>query len=65
MVISFVGVNGHAGLGVGLVVCGSLAAAVGVSFDDEFVGGGGESVDGGLGQQWVGHHGQPLTGLAV
>jgi hypothetical protein len=29
------------------------------------VGGGDEPVDGGLGEQWVGHHGQPFVGLAV
>ena len=42
--------------------CGrALAAAVGVAFDDEFVAGGGEPVDGGLGQQRVGHQTQPFT----
>src|SRR5262249_53501984 len=63
MVVSWVGVNGHAGVGVG--VLGFLASAVGVAFDDEFVGGGDESVDGGLGEEGVGHHGQPLGGFAV
>lgn len=38
----------------------SLAAAVGLSFDDEFVAGGHEPVDGGLGEQRVAHDGDPL-----
>ena len=46
--------------------CGrALAAAVGVAFDDELVAGGGEPVDGGLGQERVGHEGQPFAGVAV
>jgi hypothetical protein len=40
MVFSLLVVNGHAGDGW------FLAAPVGLSFDDEFVGGGGEPVDG-------------------
>src|SRR5579863_10706298 len=44
---------------------GALAAAVGVAFDDELVAGGGEPVDGGLGQQRVGHERQPFAGVAV
>jgi hypothetical protein len=44
---------------------GALAAAVGVAFDDELVAGGGEPVDGGLGQQRVGHQGEPFAGVAV
>ena len=39
---------------------GALAAAVGVAFDDKLVAGGGEPVDGGLGQQRVGHEREPL-----
>ena len=45
-------VGGRAGL-VGRDLAGdggSLAASVGVAFDDEFVAGGDEAVDGGLGQ---------------
>ena len=41
----------------GVVNCGwgqALAAAVGVAFDDALVAGGGEPVDGGLGEQWIG-----------
>ena len=45
-------------VGVGFrVVAGFLAASVGVAFDDELVGGGDEPVDGGLGEERVGHHG--------
>src|SRR6266480_625308 len=44
---------------------GTLAAAVRVAFDYEFVAGGGEPVDGGLGQQRVGHEREPLTGVSV
>jgi hypothetical protein len=40
---------------------GFLAAAVGLAFDDEFVCCGGESVDSRLGQERVGHDGQPLN----
>ena len=47
------------------VNCGFLAAPVGRAFDDEFVGGGGQSIDRRLGQQWVGHDGQPFVGAAV
>src|SRR5512135_3869947 len=64
MVFSLLVVNGHA-----CSVAGGdgwfLAAPVGLAFDDEFVGGGGEPVDGGLGQQRVGHHRQPLLGGPV
>ena len=49
MVVSFLVVNGLADYWF-------LAAPVGLAFDDQFVGGGGEAVDGGLGEQWVGHH---------
>jgi hypothetical protein len=38
-----------------------LTAAVGLAFDDQFVCGGGEPVDGR--QERVGHDGQPLSGL--
>ena len=48
MVVSFVFVNGHA---AGVVDGWFLAAPVGLSFDEEFVGGGGKPVDGGLGEQ--------------
>ena len=44
---------------------GSLSAAVGLAFDDEFVAGGDESVDGGLGEEWVAHDGDPFAGVAV
>jgi hypothetical protein len=50
MVVFFLVVNGHAAG----VVDGWFLAAVGLSFDDEFVGGGDEPVDGGLGEQRVG-----------
>jgi len=43
MVVSFLVVNGHADGWF-------LAAPVGLAFDDEFVGGGDEAVDGGLGE---------------
>ncbi len=46
MVVSVLLVNGHA---VVVADGGFLAAPVGLAFDDEFVGGGGEAVDGGLG----------------
>jgi len=36
-----------------------LAAAVGLAFDGELVGGGGEAVDDG-GEEGVGHHGKPV-----
>jgi hypothetical protein len=42
-----------------------LALSVGRSFDDEFVGGGGESVDGRFGEHGVGHDGEPFVGSAV
>ena len=42
-----------------------LPAPVGLAFDDEFVSGGGEPVHGGMGQQWVGHHGQSFLGGPV
>src|SRR2546430_17685170 len=60
MVVSFLVVNGHAGGVDGWF----LAAPVGLAFDDELVGGGGEAVDGGLGEQRGGHHGQPFLGGA-
>ncbi len=47
------------------VEAGFLAAAVGLAVEDEFVGGGLEPVDGGLGEEGVGHLGQPFDGLAV
>ena len=34
---------------------------VGLAVEDEFVGGGLEPVDGGLGEQRVGHQGQPFN----
>ena len=39
---------------------GALALAVGVAFDDELVAGGGEPVDGGLGEQLVVHEAEPF-----
>src|SRR6185437_3653968 len=62
MVVSFLAVNRcGAGFGDGWF----LAVPVGRAFDDEFVGGGGEAVDCGLGQERVGHHGEPFLGGAV
>ena len=55
---------GSGGDGSG-VEAGFLAAAVGFAVEDEFVGGGLESVDGGLGQEGFCHLGQPLDGLPV
>ena len=57
MVVSFLVVNGHV---VWAADDGLLAVPVGLAFDDEFVGGGGEAVDGGLGEERVGHHGEPF-----
>jgi hypothetical protein len=54
MVVSFLFVNG---LAVGAADCWFWAAPVGLTFDDQVVSGGGEPVDGGLGEQRVGHHG--------
>lgn len=42
-----------------------VALAEGVALDDEGVNSGGEPVDGGLGQQRVAGHGQPLTRFPV
>lgn len=42
---------------------GSLSSPVGLSFDDEFVAGGHESFDGGLGEQRVAHQTDPLRGV--
>ena len=53
MVVSFLVVNGFA---AGVVDGWFLAAPVGLAFDDQLVGGGDEAVDGGLGEQRVGHH---------
>src|SRR5260221_2068245 len=44
---------------------GALSFAVGVAFDDELVAGGGEPVDGGLGEELVVHEGEPFVGGAV
>src|SRR6516165_8569862 len=61
MVVFFLVVNGLA-----VVVDGGfLPPPVGLAVDDEFVGGGDEPVDGGLGQERVGHHRQPFLGGAV
>ncbi len=43
------------------MAAGALALAVGVAFDDELVAGGGEPVDGGLGQQLVVHGAEPFN----
>ena len=40
--------------------CGALAFAVGLAVDDELVAGGGEPVDGGLGEELVVHEGEPF-----
>src|SRR5258708_15084874 len=46
--------------------CGRGAVvAVGVAFDAELVAGGGEPVDGGLGEEVVVHEGEPFVGGAV
>ena len=42
-----------------------LALPVGLAVEDEFVGGGLEPVDGGLGEERVGHLGEPLDRLTV
>jgi hypothetical protein len=47
MLVFFLVVDGHAG---GVVDGWILAAPVGIAFDDQFVGGGGEPVNGGLGE---------------
>src|SRR5947209_7335291 len=44
---------------------GLLASAVGLAVDDEFVGGGLEPVDGGLGEERVGHEAEPFDRLPV
>ena len=44
---------------------GLLAGPVGLAVEDEFVGGGLEPVDGGLGEERVGHQPEPLDRLAV
>lgn len=41
---------------------GLLSLAVGPAFDDELMGGGLEPVEGGLGEQRVGHDDQPVRG---
>lgn len=51
--------DGEAGEG------GFLSLPVALAFDDEFEGSGLQTVDGGLGQQWVGHHGHHLRRLLV
>ena len=43
----------------------SLAAAIGLSFDGYFVAGGDEPVDGGLGEHWVAHDGDPFGWISV
>ena len=60
----------HAGLSqrvrvAGDTRAGALALAVGLAFDDELVAGGGEPVDGGLGQQLVVHEAEPFIGGPV
>src|SRR6516162_180297 len=62
MVVFFLVVNG---LAVVVVDGGFLLPPVGLAVDDEFVGGGDEPVDGGLGQERVGHDRQPFLGGAV
>src|SRR5438045_8627949 len=42
-----------------------LPFAVALAIEDELVGGGLEPVDRGLGEERVGHHGEPLDRLAV
>jgi hypothetical protein len=49
-------------------VCGDggfLALSVGLAVEDEFVGGGLESVDGGLGEERVGHETEPFDRFTV
>ena len=46
-------------------MAGALAAAVGLALDDEFVAGGHESVDRGLGEEGVGHESEPLDRFSV
>ena len=56
------------GLALGVntgALTGAGSLSVGGAFDDEGVRAGGEPVYGGLGEQCVAHHGQPLGGLAV
>ena len=50
---------------VGFGEPGLLVAPVGLAVEDEFVGGGLESVDGGLGEEGVGHESQPLDRVSV
>ena len=61
------GVSASAGSGVdgSGVESGFLPSPVGFAVEDEFVGGGLEPVDGGLGEQGVGHQGEPFGWLAV
>ena len=39
--------------------------AVRLAFDDELPGGALQPVDGGLGEEWIGHECQPLTRVSV
>jgi hypothetical protein len=55
-------------LGVKAVAAGDgrfLALAVGLAVEDEFVSGGLEPVDGGLGEERVGHDPEPLDRFSV
>ena len=54
-----------AGCGGADVESGFLAASVGLAVEDEFIRGGLEPVDGGLGEQGVGHLAEPFDRLAV
>ena len=62
VLVSMVGLAFGVKAGVPVEV-GSLS--VGGAFDDQGVRAGGEPVDGGLGEQCVAHHREPLGGLAV
>jgi hypothetical protein len=48
-----------------VVEAGFLSSSVGLAVQDEFVGGGLEAVDRGLGEEGVGHLGEPFDGFTV
>jgi hypothetical protein len=67
VMVAYEGAAGQSDSVGGAVRTGSgfLALPVGLAFDDEFVGGRLQPVHRGLGQQWIGHHGQDLGGFSV